>query len=89
MALFNTFGVNRWLKFEVLRNSDGGGGGDGGGDGGADLIVVRLIIHPRPHLNRPLLQPLQTNIQAPRMWIQKAVSLGAHIVLTPTKSLHR
>jgi hypothetical protein len=31
MALFNTFGVNRWLKFEVLRKSDGGGGGDGGG----------------------------------------------------------
>jgi hypothetical protein len=42
----------------------------------ADLIVVRLIIHPLPHLNRPLLQPLKTNIQAPRMWIQKAVSLG-------------
>jgi hypothetical protein len=28
MALFNTFGVNRWLKFEVLRNSDGAGAND-------------------------------------------------------------
>jgi hypothetical protein len=28
MALFNTFGVNRWLKFEVLRKSDGAGAND-------------------------------------------------------------
>jgi predicted nuclease with TOPRIM domain len=28
MALFNTFGVNRWLKFEVLRDSDGAGAND-------------------------------------------------------------
>jgi hypothetical protein len=28
MALFNTFGVNRWLKFEVLRKSDGAGAKD-------------------------------------------------------------
>jgi hypothetical protein len=84
MALFNTFGVNRWLKFEVLLVM-------------ALVLMIGTtgprvtagVMPPVLHLDRPLLQHLQTNIQAPRMWIHKAVSLVAHIVMTPTKSLHR
>jgi hypothetical protein len=85
MALFNTFGVNRWLKFEVLRKSDGAGANDRDDR----PRVTAGVMPPVLHLDRPLLQHLQTNIQAPRMWIHKAVSLVAHIVMTPTESLHR
>jgi predicted nucleic acid-binding Zn-ribbon protein len=56
MALFNTFGVNRWLKFEVLRNSDGGGGGDGGG--GSDSGQAN---NPPPAPPKPAPTPAPTN----------------------------
>jgi hypothetical protein len=80
MALFNTFGVNRWLKFEVLRKSDGGGG-DGGG--GSDSGQAN---NPPPAPPTPA----PTNQYSSATYVDsKAVSLGKHIVLIPTKSLHR
>jgi hypothetical protein len=60
MALFNTFGVNRWLKFEVLRNSDGGGGGDDGGDGGGGSDSGQAN-NPPPTPPKPAPTPAPTN----------------------------
>jgi predicted nucleic acid-binding Zn-ribbon protein len=60
MALFNTFGVNRWLKFEVLRNSDGGGGGDDGGDGGGGSDSGQAN-NPPPAPPKPAPTPAPTN----------------------------
>jgi hypothetical protein len=62
MALFNTFGVNRWLKFEVLRKSDGAGANDRDDRPPSNSGGYATSTPPRP---APTPAWYTTNIQAP------------------------